>query len=574
MTNPLVNTEESFTSSKKRLFLDDYQSIASSILYDQHARSCSQDKPSKGYKSRKKQSFLPPSLIQEQSEKEKLNFNLFDGCNIFKNEDDESEQSDSEDNENPFVKKKAVCLDNGDEDKQGKEDELFEEEEFIKKCSADTNDTSVTYFNLPSLIPDEKKEKDNTEQKENFPLEEEGEDKKEDGEMVDIDNDKINLIYPLIDSDEEHNKSQVSLEDKEDKKKGDNMLKKESFTFNWEEFSNTPEQAYLLSNLLTLAKEQTSCRYLQQVIENNPKLGTVYLYPVIIKNITELIINQFGNYLIQKLFGYISQNQFSDILNAIVPDFVFISTNFYGTRVLQRMIDYITNQYQMHSFLNIISNHISDLLNDINASHIINKLLSLRQFYITSSIYEMINQNFLTIALHKHGCCSIQKILENDLIFTEGIISNILINAITLITHQYGNYIIQFLIQTKHQLISFRLIVILLPHFSKLAKMKYSSTVLEKCFEYCNEQSKLFLYNVLYNKGVVKSLIFDKFGNYVVQKAIDSAKDEKIKFYLLRLIAPMINDVKKENFGKQMCMKLCSKYPQFQEYIKNFKKGK
>ena len=567
MTKPLLNLEVSFSSSKKRLFLDDYQSIASSILYDQQARSFSQEKPSKCQKNRKKQSFLPPSLIQEPSEKEKLNFNLFDGCNIFKDEDDQSEQSDSEDNVNPFIKKKAVCLDNDEEKKQGKEDELSdEEEECIKKCSADTNDISVTYFNLPSLIPDEKNEI--------FPPEEAEEYKKEDDEIVDVDNDKIHLIYPLIDSDEEHNEPKISIKDKDNKKKDEVILKKELFSFNEDEFSNNSNQTHLLSNLLVLAKEQTSCRYLQQAIDKNPKLGTVYLYPVIIKNITELITNQFGNYLIQKLFGYISQNQFSDILNAIVPDFVLISTNFYGTRVLQRMIDCINNQYQMLSFLKIISNHISDLLNDINASHIINKLLSLRQFYITSSIYEMINQNFLTIALHKHGCCSIQKILENDLIFTEGIISNILTNAITLITHQYGNYIIQFLIQTKHQLISFRLIVILLPHFSKLAKMKYSSTVLEKCFEYCNEQSKSFLYNVLYNKGIVKSLIFDKFGNYVVQKAIDSAKDEKIRFYLLRLIAPMINDVKKENFGKQMCMKLCSKYPQFQEYIKNFKKGK
>ena len=186
----------------------------------------------------------------------------------------------------------------------------------------------------------------------------------------------------------------------------------------------------------------------------------------------------------------------------------------------------------------------------------------------------MVNRNFLTIALHKHGCCSIQKILENDLIFTENIIVNILNNAMTLITHQYGNYIIQFLIQSKNQMITFRLITILIPNFGKLAKLKYSSTVLEKCFEYCDEQSKSYLYNVLYNKGILKSLIFDKFGNYVVQKAIDSARDEKVKFYLLRLIAPMIKDVKKENFGKQMCMKLCSKYPQFQDYMKNFKKSK
>ena len=486
----------------------------------------------------KKTSNLPPSLVNSH-EKDKPNFNLFDGCNIFKKEDQEEneDQNESDDEENAFVKKEAVNLDKDEED----------EDDFIKKASAETNDTSVTYFNLPkSLVPEE------NENYHKFPYEEDLE------EELDETNEKINLIYPLLDSDDE---DKLKEETKENDIKEDDPF-------------NTEENKLLLSNLLELAKEQTSCRYLQQIIDKNPKMGTVFFYPTIIENIADLITNQFGNYFIQKLFSYINQNQFTDILNAIAPNFVSISTNFYGTRVLQKMIDCINNQYQMLSLLKIISANISEVLNDINASHIVNKLLSLRQFYITSAIYEMVNRNFITIALDKHGCCSIQKLLENDLIFTDKIILNILNNAMTLITHQYGNYIIQFLIQSKNKMITFRLITILIPNFGKLAKLKYSSTVLEKCFEYCDEQSKSYLYNVLYSKGVLKTLIFDKFGNYVVQKAIDSAHDEKVKFYLLRLIAPMINDVKKENFGKQMCLKLCSKYPEFQEYMKNFKKTK
>ena len=503
-------------------------------------------------KEKNKISHLPPSLVNS-TEKDKLNFNLFDGCNIFKKEDQKEnvDENESDEEDNEFVKKEAVNLDK-------EEDE--DEDDFIKKASAETNDTSVSYFSaLPkSLVPEESKKEEHKFAYEEDDVEEE----------IDETNDKIHMIYPLLDSDDEEKKEikEEKSEAEAKKEKKDDIKEEDPF--------NTAENKLLLSNLLVLAKEQTSCRYLQQIIDKNPKMGTVFFYPTIIKNITDLITNQFGNYLIQKLFSYINQNQFTDILNAIVPDFVEISTNFYGTRVLQKMIDCINNQYQMLSLLKIISTNISELLNDINASHIVNKLLSLRQFYITSAIYEMVNRNFLTIALHKHGCCSIQKILENDLIFTENIIVNILNNAMTLITHQYGNYIIQFLIQSKNQMITFRLITILIPNFGKLAKLKYSSTVLEKCFEYCDEQSKSYLYNVLYNKGILKSLIFDKFGNYVVQKAIDSARDEKVKFYLLRLIAPMINDVKKENFGKQMCMKLCSKYPQFQDYMKNFKKSK
>ena len=110
-------------------------------------------------------------------------------------------------------------------------------------------------------------------------------------------------------------------EDKNKESKENDIKEDDSF--------NTEENKLLLSNLLVLAKEQTSSRYLQQFIDKNPKIGTVFLYPTIIKNISDLITDQFGNYLIQKLFSYINQNQFTDILNAIAANFVSISTNFY-----------------------------------------------------------------------------------------------------------------------------------------------------------------------------------------------------------------------------------------------------
>ena len=62
----------------------------------------------------------------------------------------------------------------------------------------------------------------------------------------------------------------------------------------------------------------------------------------------------------------------------------------------------------------------------------------------------MINMGLLDISTHKHGCCAIQKILESDSENTESIINNIINNALTLITHQYGNYTIQYILQMKN----------------------------------------------------------------------------------------------------------------------------
>jgi hypothetical protein len=212
------------------------------------------------------------------------------------------------------------------------------------------------------------------------------------------------------------------------------------------------------------------------------------------------------------------------------------------------------------------------MLNDINASHIIIKLLDLKEMYITNAIYEMINTNLLQVSMNKHGCCEIQKILEKDTsAYAESIINNIINNSLQLITHQYGNYTIQYILHLRNPVYTFRLIRFLVPSFMQLCLQKYSSTVIEKCFELCDEGTRNILYQFIANQSIMKALICDKFGNYVIQKAIDVADPGTMRIYLLTIIAPMMNEIKKENFGRQLYTKLCTKYPSFQEMINNCK---
>ena len=208
-------------------------------------------------KEKNKISHLPPSLVNS-TEKDKLNFNLFDGCNIFKKEDQKEnvDENESDEEDNEFVKKEAVNLDK-------EEDE--DEDDFIKKASAETNDTSVSYFSaLPkSLVPEESKKEEHKFAYEEDDVEEE----------IDETNDKIHMIYPLLDSDDEEKKEikEEKSEAEAKKEKKDDIKEEDPF--------NTAENKLLLSNLLVLAKEQTSCRYLQQIIDKNPKMGTVFFYP-------------------------------------------------------------------------------------------------------------------------------------------------------------------------------------------------------------------------------------------------------------------------------------------------------
>ncbi len=329
------------------------------------------------------------------------------------------------------------------------------------------------------------------------------------------------------------------------------------------------EDKIILSNFLNLAKKQSSCRFLQQKISTSQYL-VKYIFSLIIQNIQELIIHPYGNYLIQNIFLYLSQNQISEFINVIKNNLLNISINFYGTRVIQKLIDFIHNQNTMLNLLNGYMNY-SIIANDVFASHIIIKLLSLNKMYINSYIYEKINDDLVEISMNRHGCCVITKILESKSSFNDTIINNIINNSMKLIIDQYGHYLILYII--KSDLITYKrkLIMNIIPNFTYLSIQIYSSTVLEKCFEFCEDDIKYILYGHLENVDTMKTLICNEYGNYVIQKAILKTPNDNVRYVLFTIISSIINGIKNDNFGRQFCVKLSKQYPLFQRLISNIK---
>jgi hypothetical protein len=325
----------------------------------------------------------------------------------------------------------------------------------------------------------------------------------------------------------------------------------------------------IIYNFPKLAKEQFSCRELQNKISNNPNLINI-LYPNLIQYINELIIDPFGNYLVQSFLPNLTEVQTCEFLDEI-NDFNKICKDSHGTRVIQKLIDCnLKSQNIILRLLNLIKPIFPNLINDINACHIIKKLLALNQIYFTFYIYELIKYNFFQIATHKHGCCAIQNIISNgDKHLTEMLINHIIQNSSKLICHQYGNYLIIFILKLKNEFYIHQILNIIVLYFYEFATQKYSSTVLEKCFELCDENSKTILYQCLCNNDMLKKIILDQYGNFVIQKAIKMSNNNNIRNYLFQLIVPIINNIKKSKYGNHVYSKLCNEFPQLKNINNN-----
>lgn len=95
----------------------------------------------------------------------------------------------------------------------------------------------------------------------------------------------------------------------------------------------------------------------------------------------DLILDPFGNYLVQKLCDYLTAEQKTLLIQTIYPNVFQISINQYGTRSLQKIIDTVDNEVQIDLIIKGFSQEFTSieqvvtLINDLNGNHVIQKCI-------------------------------------------------------------------------------------------------------------------------------------------------------------------------------------------------------
>ena len=329
---------------------------------------------------------------------------------------------------------------------------------------------------------------------------------------------------------------------------------------------------YLLNNIEKLTENQSGCRLLQNKIQQYPFYANNIYQTIKMKlNIKKLSIDSFGNYLIQKLLEFISNELIQDYFNNVIyPSFMEVALNPHGSRVIQKLLGRIYNSQDMMNKFNLcLQNSMLEIFLNQCSTYIIITYISYIKYPNNQIIYSFIVQNIYYIATHKHSCCTLQKCLEegNNLQKQEILISLAYISN-QLFNDQFGNYAIQFALSLKNEVANQIIISQYLNEFQKNISNRISSNVYEKVLEFCDFQTRQNIIKSLCNFETVKSLLYNSYGNYVLQKTI-LASNEPYRSMYIKYMAPLIDGLKNLPNGYIIIHKILNQFPELQSFSPN-----
>jgi hypothetical protein len=294
----------------------------------------------------------------------------------------------------------------------------------------------------------------------------------------------------------------------------------QNFTQNKKKLNRPPnfselQEEELVKYVHILAREQAGCRFLQKKLEEDPSFADRFLFPAIFDCFLELTIDAFGNYLIQKMMEFMNEENLSKMLNLVCPCMLSLGLNAHGTRVIQKIIECVKSNDLFEIFLNSFNPIMLDLMKDINGNHIIIKFVNTISHPKNSELYIAVTENIVEIATNKHACCAFQKCIDYATLDQRKLLIEKLVdNTYILMSDPYGNYVLQYVIMLDDFNVNHKIAQIFKNNIGYLSKQKFSSNVIEKCFDHCDENTKFLIVKEVCNPKIVVDLLMDMYGNY------------------------------------------------------------
>ncbi|KAK9388542.1 armadillo-type protein [Lipomyces mesembrius] len=300
-------------------------------------------------------------------------------------------------------------------------------------------------------------------------------------------------------------------------------LLERSVNCNWE---------YIVDKIVNNNDQQASI-FLQQKL----KIGSAEQKFSIIEAISEqayqLMVNRFGNFLVQRCFEHGTPEQIEGIANAIKGNVLSLAMDAFGCHVVQKALDCVDESIKSEMVMELLR-RVADTVVHRYACHVWQKLFELRWDDTPPAIMSYVNREltgmWTQVALGETGSLVVQNIFENCVEEDKRpCIEEVIENLDVIARGQWGNWVIQHMIEHGSPEDANRALDIIIYNAAAYSMDQFASKVIEKLLK-CSGADVVDRYLARICDGRPErpripliDIASDAHGNYLIQYVLHNA---------------------------------------------------
>jgi hypothetical protein len=295
--------------------------------------------------------------------------------------------------------------------------------------------------------------------------------------------------------------------------------------------NNYSNLSYTKSSILSAFTNQRTTIILQKSLMEISKDTIDLIIKEMSGTFSENIKNKNGNYFCSDLFKVCDKNQRIIILEELKNTLSDDCIDEYGTHPIQNLVELASSEeeYKLILFSFQDYNKILNASLNPNGSYVIQKIIVHIPEQLRLDFNSILIKYLSVLAMDMYGVCTVKKFIgytKNEL-HKKQILNIILTNFISISENQYGNYLIQYILEhwwDSSEGIFLKKICI--SKFHILAVNHFSSYICDLFIKLSSVEDKEILMSSLIKNNTI-ALLNNNHGNFIKNKLMNSLKFQK-----------------------------------------------
>ncbi|XP_023363245.1 pumilio homolog 1 isoform X8 [Otolemur garnettii] len=170
----------------------------------------------------------------------------------------------------------------------------------------------------------------------------------------------------------------------------------------------------IAGHIMEFSQDQHGSRFIQLKLERATPAERQLVFNEILQAAYQLMVDVFGNYVIQKFFEFGSLEQKLALAERIRGHVLSLALQMYGCRVIQKALEFIPSD-QQNEMVRELDGHVLKCVKDQNGNHVVQKCIECVQPQSLQFIIDAFKGQVFALSTHPYGCRVIQRILEHCL---------------------------------------------------------------------------------------------------------------------------------------------------------------